>query len=70
MVQVYGVNWLIRVLIWRQVSSRGLGPSSLSDLENEGPLASIIRPKKFTRGQIFIYKRLQTPKSDRLLGGS
>jgi hypothetical protein len=44
----------------------GTGLRSLSDLENEGPLGSIIRDKKFTRGQIFIHKRLQAPKSDRL----
>ena len=43
-------------------------PNSLSDLENEGHLASIIREKKISRGQIFIHKCLQTPKSDRLVG--
>ncbi len=42
-------------------------PSRLSDLENEGPLASIIREKKITRGRIFIHKPLQTPKSHSLL---
>lgn len=54
---------------WAHRRSRvPFSPSSLSDFEIQGSLASHIREKKFIRRQIFIYRRLQSRKLDRLLG--